>query len=48
MNTEKHPEDPLQTTLFLPLAHWVAGFDYAFGYQMKLIRDLWGFTDVER
>lgn len=45
-NTEQPPENPLQTALFLPLAHWMAGLDYTFGYQLKLLQDFWGFTDA--
>lgn len=36
---------PLQPSLYVPLSHWASGFEYAFGYQLKLIREFWGITD---
>lgn len=45
MNTERPTDYPLPTLFFAPLAHWYAGFDYAFGYQIKLVWDFWGISD---
>lgn len=28
--------------LLYPLDAWLHGFDYAFGYQLKLMRAIWG------
>lgn len=39
---------PLDTLMFAPLAHWAAGYEYAFGYQWKLLWDFWGFTSAGR
>lgn len=44
-NTQHPPADPAFTpAMFAPLACWAAGFEYAFGYQMQLLWDFWGFT----
>jgi hypothetical protein len=32
---------PIHTPL--PLTAWWSGFDYIFGYQIKLVKELWGF-----
>lgn len=38
----------LTPEMFTPLAYWASGFEYAFGYQMQLFWDFWGFTHGER
>lgn len=30
--------------VFMPMARWANGFDYAFGYQLQLFWDFWGIT----
>ncbi len=30
--------------IFMPMARWANGFDYAFGYQLRLFWDFWGIT----
>lgn len=44
MPTSNKPESPLQTTLPQPLTVWWSGFDYVFGYQLKMVQQFWGFT----
>lgn len=39
------PYYPPPSLMLAPLAHWYAGFDYAFGYQLKLVWDFWGLSD---
>lgn len=48
MKTPPLPDTPFPVALFAPLTHWAAGFEYAFGYQLRLIWDFWGFTDDAR
>lgn len=36
---------PFQPPVLAPLAFWANGFEYAFGYQLKLIRQFWGIGD---
>lgn len=45
MNTNpQHLQRSFPTLMFAPYAHWAAGFEYAFGYQLKLVREFWGLT----
>lgn len=30
-----------------PLAFWLNGFEYAFGFQLKLLQDYFGLSDSE-
>lgn len=32
----------------LPLTAWWSGFDYIFGYQIKLVQNFWGISGDER
>lgn len=38
----------LPSPMPLPLNAWLAGFDYIFGYQLKLVREFWGITQDDR
>lgn len=38
----------LPATMPLPLNAWLAGFDYIFGYQLKLVREFWGIRQDDR
>ena len=38
------PALPFATEMPIPLTAWWSGFDYAFGYQIKLLQQFWGFS----
>lgn len=39
--------NPLSVPMPLPANAWWSGFDYVFGYQIKLVRQFWGIpTDI--
>lgn len=48
MNTSQSPASPLPPLMLVPLAQWYAGFDYAYGFQLKLLLDFWGLSDRGR
>lgn len=35
-------QSPDRCMRFAPMFSWWSGFDYVFGYQMKLVADFWG------
>ncbi len=47
MNNDQHAASHFPAALFAPLTHWASGFEYAFGYQLKLIREFWGLSDED-
>jgi len=38
----------LPATMPLPLNAWLSGFNYIFGYQLKVVREFWGIRQDDR
>lgn len=47
MSTSPKSANNLQAYLPMPLGAWCTGFEYMFGYQLKLVREFWGLADKE-
>lgn len=42
MPTSNTPRNHLQAIMPLPVSTWWSGFEYVFGYQLKLVKEFWG------
>lgn len=47
MSTSRNTVNQLPPMLANPLSAWWSGFDYVFGYQLKMFREFWGMADKE-
>jgi hypothetical protein len=47
MHTSNKPRNHLQVLMPPPLSAWWSGFEYVFGYQMKMVKEFWGLADSE-
>lgn len=45
MSNSHDQDSALQTVAPPPFTVWWSSFDYVFGYQLKMIKNFWGFTD---
>jgi hypothetical protein len=45
MSSSNKQDAPVQATLPQPLSVWWSGFDYVFGYQLKMVQHFWGLSD---
>jgi hypothetical protein len=47
MLTSNKPRNHLQNFMPPHLSAWWSGFEYVFGYQMKMVKEFWGIADSE-
>lgn len=45
MSTSQNSDNQFRPALPTPLYAWLSGFDYVFGYQLKLVKELWGIDE---
>jgi hypothetical protein len=42
MPTSNTPNNDTPTIMPVPLSAWWSGFEYVFGYQLKMLKEFWG------
>jgi hypothetical protein len=47
MSTSQKSTNGLSAYMPTPLFAWCSGFEYVFGYQLKMVREFWGLADEE-
>lgn len=47
MSTSQQSANSLNARIPMPLFAWCTGFEYVFGYQLKLVKEFWGLADEE-
>lgn len=47
MSTSQKSANSLGAYMPTPIFAWCSGFEYVFGYQLKLVKEFWGLADEE-